>query len=289
MTNKLITVFGATGTSAGAVMRHLLADGWKVRAVTRDAVSDKALAAEKAGAELFVADLDDLRAVAAAIDGAQAVYLAGPSLGNRWDSGQARQGIGVVDAAADAGVAHFIYQSAMTPGGRGVLSVGSKRAIEERLYELDMPWTITRPGLFMDNFLTYFPVQEQDGKLSVAMALPLDKPQGLVSAEDIGGAAAVVAADPVRHAGKTYDLIADLVSFADMAKIIGEECGREVTPISVPLDALAQGWPQGVRLYRWLSTRTEQDTTDTLASLVGAPIDFRSWVHNHLAPTLQRN
>lgn len=288
MTQKLITVFGATGTSAGGALRHLLADGWTVRAVTRDLHSEKALAAAKAGAELFAADLDDLRGVASAIEGAQAVYLAGPSLLNRWDVGQARQGIGVVDAAAEAGIAHFIYQSALTPGAQGVLSVGSKRAIEERIFELDLPYTITRPGLFMDNFLTYFPVQEQDGKLGIAMALPLDKPQGLVSAEDIGRAAAAVAADPGKHAGKIYDLVADLASLGDMARIIGEEAGREVTPTSIPVPALAEFWPQGEALYRWLSTRTEQDTTDTLTSLVGTPIDFRSWVRSHLAPSLRQ-
>lgn len=288
MADKIITIFGATGTAGGGAMRHLLADGWTVRAVTRDTSSEKAKAAQAAGATLAVADLDDLGAMAAVIEGAQAVYLSGPSLLDRWDTGQARQGIGVVDAAANAGVSHFILQSAMTPGAKGVLSVGSKRAIEERVVELDMPWTILRPGLFMDNFLTYFPIQEQDGQLSVAMALPLDKAQGLVSAEDIGRAAVTVAADPEAHAGKAYDLIADTVSFGDMARIIGEECGRTVTPISIPLDALAQGWPQGVPLYRWLSTRTEQDTTDTLTALVGTPIGLRAWARDHLASTLRK-
>lgn len=286
MAGKRITVFGATGTSGGGAMRHLLSDGWTVRAVTRETDSDKARAAAAAGGELIVADLDDLAAVRAAIEGSDAVYLAGPSLLTRWDSGQARQGIGVVDAAADVGIGHFVYQSAMVEGARGVLSVGSKRAIEERIAELDMPWTVTRPGLFMDNFLTYFPVQEQDGQLSIAMALPLDKPQGLVSADDIGRAAAAVLSDPARHAGKVYDLIADLVSFGDMARIIGEEVGRPVTPISIPIDALKEGWPQGVGLYQWLSTRTDQDSPATLETLVGEPISFRNWVSTHLAPTL---
>lgn len=269
-------------------MRHLMKDGWTVRAVTREASSDKARAAAAAGAELVLADLDDLTAVRTAIEGSDAVYLAGPSLANRWDSGQARQGIGVVDAAAEIGVGHLVYQSAMVEGARGVLSVGSKRAIEERIAELDIPWTVTRPGLFMDNFLTYFPVQEQDGQLSIAMALPLDKPQGLVSAEDIGRAAAAVLAAPDRHSGKAYDLVADIVSFRQMAEIIGDEAGRTVTPISVPLDALAEAWPQGVGLYTWLGTRIETDSTDTLESLVGEPIAFRTWVRTNLAPQLMQ-
>ena len=269
-------------------MRHLIDGGWTVRAVTREAGSDKAQAAAAAGAELEIADLDDLASVRKAIEGSDAVYLATPSLGTRWDTGQARQGIGVVDAAVEVGIGHLVYQSAMTEGARGVLSVGSKRAIEERIAELEIPWTVTRPGLFMDNFLTYFPVQEQDGQLSIAMALPLDKPQGIVSAEDIGRAAAAVLAAPDRHAGKAYDLVADVVSLGEMAEIIGAEAGCPVTAVSIPLEALEQDWPQGVGLYRWLSTRTEIDRTDTLASLVGEPISFRAWVRAHLTPTLAR-
>ena len=36
MNNKIIAVTGATGQQGGAVARKLLADGWKVRALTRD-------------------------------------------------------------------------------------------------------------------------------------------------------------------------------------------------------------------------------------------------------------
>ena len=35
MNNKIIAVTGATGQQGGAVARKLLADGWKVRALTR--------------------------------------------------------------------------------------------------------------------------------------------------------------------------------------------------------------------------------------------------------------
>lgn len=36
-TNKIILVTGATGRQGGVTTRHLLADGWKVRGLTRDA------------------------------------------------------------------------------------------------------------------------------------------------------------------------------------------------------------------------------------------------------------
>ena len=34
--DRLIVVCGATGRQGGAVTRHLLADGWRVRGLTRD-------------------------------------------------------------------------------------------------------------------------------------------------------------------------------------------------------------------------------------------------------------
>ena len=59
MNDKIIAVTGATGQQGGAVARKLLADGWKVRALTRD--TDKPVAQElvSLGAELVPGDMDD--------------------------------------------------------------------------------------------------------------------------------------------------------------------------------------------------------------------------------------
>jgi uncharacterized protein YbjT (DUF2867 family) len=285
--SKTITVFGATGTSGGAAARKLAEAGWTVRAVTRDAGGEKAQALSALEMTPVAADLDDRATIRGAIEGSGTVYFCGPSLGNRWDIGQAVQGINVADAAAEVGIDHFIYQSALVGSARGVLSVGSKRAIEERIAELELPATITRPTLFMDNFIHYFPPQEQDGALAIAMALPPEKPQSLVSAEDIGRAAVAVAADPARHIGAEIDLVADTLSFAQMAEVIGGVAGKPCHAISVPLDALAGGWPQGVALYRWLTEREDRDDVGALAALIGKPIGFAEWVETHLAPGLR--
>jgi len=287
MSQKVVTVFGATGTSGGGVTRQLVAAGWRVRAATRDAAGDKARRIAGTGAEPVVADMDDRASVRAAIEGADAVYLAGPSLANRWDIGQAVQGINVADAVAEVRPPHFVYQSALVSDARGVLSVGSKRAIEERIAELELPATILRPGWFMDNFLNHFPIEEKDGALVIAMAIPVDKANGLVSAEDIGRAAAVVVSDRDAHVGRDYDLVSDIRSPAGMAAAIGIEMGKPAVAVEVPLAAIEQVWPEGLGLYKWLSGRTREDSTADLVALVGTPIDFAQWVRAHLAPVLR--
>lgn len=283
MANKTITIFGGTGTSAGGAVRQFLEAGWNVRAVTRDTESEKAKALAAKGATVVPGDLDVRSTLYSAIEGADALYLVTPSLGNRWDIGQAVQGINVADAAAEVGIGHLIYQSAITCSARGVLSVGSKRAIEERIAELELPATITRPTLFMDNFLTYFPPQPEGDGLTIAMAIPLDKPQSMVSSDDIGRAAVAVASDPAKHIGKEYDLVADMQSLAGMAQAIEDVTGKKTTPIPVPIEALDEHWPQGANLYRWLTARQDQDDTAALPSLIGKPVDFRQWVAANLA------
>jgi len=287
MTVKTVTVFGGTGTSGGGAVRKFIDAGWTVKAVTRDKSADKSKTTAALGAQLVEADLDDRATIRAAIEGSDVVYFSGPSLQNRFDIGQAVQGINVADAAAEVGTGHFIFQSALTQySGKGVLSLGSKRAIEERIFELELPATISRPSLFMDNFLTYFPVQKDGDNLTIAMALPGGKPQGMVSADDIGNAAVAIAQAPDTYIGQEIDLIADSPTFDEMAEIIGKAAGKTCTAVSVPLEALAEFWPQGIPLYKWLSTDEATYDTGALARLVGNPMTFSQWVDTYLAATL---
>lgn len=59
---KIIAVIGATGAQGGGLARALLADPegpFALRAVTRDATTDKARALADAGADVVTADLND--------------------------------------------------------------------------------------------------------------------------------------------------------------------------------------------------------------------------------------
>lgn len=287
MKSGTITVFGGTGTAGGGVVRAMLGAGWVVRAVTRDASSDKARAIEALGAKAVVADMEDRQALRRAIEGSDAVYLSGSSLQDRWDVGQAVQGIMVAETVREVGTGHFIYQSAQVAGSRGVLSVGSKRAIEERIAEIHLGATILRPAWFMDNFLTYFPVTENEGTLTVAMALPTEVPLALVCSDDIGRAAAAVLSDADAYRDAEIDLVADVGSTAQMAAIIGEVMGKPAMAVEVPMTAIEEHWPQGVDLYKWLAGKPAENDTAALARLIGTPTGFRQWAEDKLAPVLR--
>src|SRR5574339_278139 len=112
MNNKIIAVTGATGQQGGAVARKLLADGWKVRALTRDVNKPAAQALAQAGAELTAGDMDSRSELDAAFDGAYGVF----SVQNFWlpnvgYEGEIRQGKNVADSAKAAGAQHLVYSS----------------------------------------------------------------------------------------------------------------------------------------------------------------------------------
>jgi NAD(P)-dependent dehydrogenase (short-subunit alcohol dehydrogenase family) len=70
---KTIVVCGATGGLGGSVACRMLAEGWKVRAITRNKDSAGAKALLEAGAELASADYDDVASLEAASEVSQSL------------------------------------------------------------------------------------------------------------------------------------------------------------------------------------------------------------------------
>ena len=75
---QILAIVGATGAQGGGLARAALEDSerrFEVRALTRNADSDKARALAAQGAEVVVADLDDLASLEAAASPADTPYL----------------------------------------------------------------------------------------------------------------------------------------------------------------------------------------------------------------------
>jgi uncharacterized protein YbjT (DUF2867 family) len=148
-TNRLITVTGATGRQGRAVTRALLADHWRVRALTRNPDSEKARALSASGAEVIQGNMEDRQSLEFAFEGAYGVY----SVQNPMISGldaEIRQGKLVADAAKAANVHHLVYGSAGMGERTGVGSWDSKLEVEAHMKALGIPLTILRPMAFME-------------------------------------------------------------------------------------------------------------------------------------------
>jgi len=65
---KLIVVCRATGVVGGGVVRRMLSEGWRVRALTRDVDSASAKALAEADAELGIADYEDVASLEKAFE-----------------------------------------------------------------------------------------------------------------------------------------------------------------------------------------------------------------------------
>ena len=144
-TDKTVLVTGATGRQGGAVVRHMLAKRWKLRALTRKTSSHAAQALARQGVEVVQGDLEDPSSVASASAGVYGVY----SVQDFWAAGARRevqQGKNVPDTAKKAGVKHFVYSSV---GGAerntGIPHWESKWEIEKHIRSLGLPATVLGP------------------------------------------------------------------------------------------------------------------------------------------------
>ena len=142
-TDRTVLITGATGRQGGAVIRHMLAHGWNLLAVTRNSSSYAARDLARRGVGVLQRDLEDPTSLEVATQGAYGIY----SVQDFWQFGARRevqQGKNLAEAAKKAGVEHFPYSSV---GGAernsGIDHWESKWEIEKHICKLGLPATIS--------------------------------------------------------------------------------------------------------------------------------------------------
>ena len=73
-TDKVVLVTGATGRQGGAVVRHMLAKSWKLRALTRRPKAYEAQTLARQGVQVVQGDLEDPVSIARAAEGVYGIY-----------------------------------------------------------------------------------------------------------------------------------------------------------------------------------------------------------------------
>jgi uncharacterized protein YbjT (DUF2867 family) len=278
---RLIVVTGATGLQGGAVARQLLAQGWRVRGLTRNARSKKAAALAASGVEVVQGDMADPITLGPVFAGAYGVY----SVQNTMLSGvqgEIQQGKNVADAARQANVQHVVYGSAGT-GARntGVPSWDSKIVIEDHMKSLGLPLTILRPMAFMELMTDakFFPHMSTWHVMPALMGAA--RPLPWLSAGDLGVIAAKAFAERDRFMGLDQTLASDVQTIDQCRALYASELGKQPPRFPTPPALFKRFGFVGQdlsRLWNWLHDNDVPLDTKPTLSLYPQALSVREWL-----------
>jgi uncharacterized protein YbjT (DUF2867 family) len=219
----MILLTGITGNNGGATASALLDKGEKFRALVRDPAKATDWAAK--GVEIVQGDLSDAASVEAALDGIDRAVLIMP---NSFD--QQRLELAFIETAKKIGLPWILKLSSpeAVRGTKSPLPL-AHIAAEDAIMESGMNWTFVRPSFFMQNFRGAIPKAKATAKLAMPMG---NGTAALTDCTDAGAFIAQVLTDenPEQHYGHCYDITGpdEVLSFSDIAKIIGAVIGQEV-------------------------------------------------------------
>jgi uncharacterized protein YbjT (DUF2867 family) len=219
----MYVVTGATGNTGRVVAKRLLAAGEKVRVIGRSAERLQPLAA--AGAEPFVADVNDATALAKAFAGANAVYLMiPPNLASKDPrADQEKISNAVVKALQQSGVKYAVALSSVGADKNDKTGpVVGLHQFEEKLNSIPgLNVLHLRAGYFMENTLGQAGAIKGFGMTATPLRADLKLP--MIASRDIGeaAAAALLKLDFTGH--QTRELLGQRdLSYGEVATIIGK-------------------------------------------------------------------
>lgn len=243
----LIAVVSATGAQGGGLARAILDDPdrrFGVRAITRHADGEKALALAARGAEVVTADLDDPASLERALHGAHGAYF----VTNFWEhfspEREAAQARNLALAAKAVGLRHVIWSTledtrlwvpladARMPtlmGNYKVPHFDAKGASNLEFTAAGVPVTFLLTSFYWDNLIHFGmgPKPGPDGVL--ALTLPMgDAPLPGIAAEDIGCCAYGLFRRGDEFVGRTVGIASEFLTGAQMAAALSEALGQPV-------------------------------------------------------------
>lgn len=244
---SITLVTGATGAQGGAVARSLLAEGRKVRILTRNAGSAAASALRALGAEVAPGDLADVPALVRAMSGCDSVF----GLTNFWEhfGCELVHGKNIVDAARQSGVSHLVMSTlpssiALSGGEITVPHFESKAEVEVYARQSGVPSTFVHVAFYFENFLDYFPPRAgADGVLRIGFPQGETRLAG-VAVEDAGPVVAAIFRDRARFLGQVVGIVGEELRGDEYAAALTRALGREVRYTHVARETFAAfGFP----------------------------------------------
>lgn len=232
-----IAVTTPTGNVGRYVVGALIRAGLRPTVLVRDPA--RLDAAVRDHVDAVVTDLADPAAVAAATDGADAVYWVHPSPTVDPAAEHARYTESLLNALRTNDIGRAVFQSSVGAELRkGAGEIDGLGATEEALDATGVPVLHLRCGFFFTNLLLQIDAVRGG---TVPVVLPVDAPMPWVAPRDIAEVAALRLLAP-RWEGSRVEAVhgpADL-SWAQAAETVSEATGHEVRAERIPDDAMRE-------------------------------------------------
>jgi NADH dehydrogenase len=236
-------IVGATGLLGGEICRLLAERGVKVRALVRATANpEKLVELKKLGAEFFEGDLKDGASLDRACRGAHTVIStasatlsrqAGDSIQTVDLEGQMR----LVNSAKAAGVGRFVFVSFRNNPAIQYPLTRAKRAVEQRLQESGLDYTVIQASYFMEVWLS--PALGFDFVNAKARIYGAGQNKlSWVSFADVAKFAVAMAANPATQKTAVEIGGPDALSPLEVVRIFEKESGQEFEIEHVPEEAL---------------------------------------------------
>ncbi|GAA2366653.1 NAD(P)H-binding protein [Dactylosporangium salmoneum] len=275
----MLLVTGATGNVGRHLLNLLVADGHRVRALSRDPQR----AAWPTEVDAVAGDLADPASLDAALTGVTSVFLfAAPGTGPAF-----------VAAAQRAGVRRVVLMSSGAVDDDADVQNGPiatyHAEIEQALRGSGLAWTVLRPDVFATNTLMWAGQTRSGDVIRGAYAGAASAP---VHEADLAAVAAAALTED-GHAGQVYRLTGPAsLTHADQAAILGRALGRAIRYVELPAEVVREAMSAHVPgpilddiFATWAGSvgRTAPTTVD-VEKVTGRPArSYHDWVLDHAA------
>jgi len=282
----MILVVGATGQLGGTIARRLIAGGQKLRVLVRPQTDPGAWGSGLA--DLVRGDLRDRASLDAACRGVTTVVTTANSARRGGEDNVEnvdRAGTrNLIDAAAGAGVQHFIYTSVLgvTPDSP-VPFLAAKAQNDAHLQASGMAWTILAPNAFMESWPAMVVGMPAMAGRPVTIVGEGRKKHTFVAERDVASFAVAAVTHPAARNRHIPIGGPEALSWRDAAAIYERALGRPVEIQSVAAGTPIPGIPDA--LLPFLAALDTYETNfdakpiasefgvrlTTLAEIAGAP------------------
>lgn len=307
---KIIAVIGATGAQGKGLIQSVLNDKngeFRIRAITRNANSDKARELAKQGVEVVEANVDDKSSLVNAFTGAYGAFCVTFFWEHFSPEKENQHAKNMADAASEAGVKHVIWSTLEDSrkwiplsddrmptllGKYKVPHFDAKGESNAYFETSGVPYTLLNTSFYWENFI-YFgmgPQKGPDGNYAITFPIGDKKLPGIAS-DDIGKCAYSIFKAGKEYQNKTVGIAGEHLTGKQMAQAFSKHLGTEVNFNEVPASVYRSfGFPGAEDLGNMFQFNADFETEfcgardiNNTKKLNPELINFDSWLNKNKA------